>query len=618
MVTKNKEDFKGISFILLSCIFIFLFSISLVSAVHNITNTSGGTSLILVEDVSTRINITVNNTDAEQNANITVVNITIPVSFTFDDNTTNGTSLSASNYTFTINNRTTSWSNTTTYLINGSEAKNFWINATAPTPGTYNITVTTVNITSSYSSNISVTVTDITAPSAISFQNQTPSTGVNLSQNYITVNISSTDNVGISTIRLYLYNSTGLVNNTNSTSNPALINFTNLADGVYYVNATANDTSNNVNTSSGTLTITLDTTNSLIQFVASTESNNSNVSRNWIFVNVTLTETNFKNITFVLYNNSSLVNSTNYTVNSASNRTINWTGLGDRTYYYNVTVYDLANNTNITETRQITLDTVSPSLSYSCTPSIALPGETVTCTCSGTDSTSGVNSSNLSYTSNPSTAGAGTFTLTCTGSDYSGNGASIETSYSVEQSSTGGSSAGGGGSTSGIWKNTYLADDAEFSVKGLITRDLAAKSRIKLKINAKTHFVGVITLGLSNAVIEVTSTPQQATLKVGENKKFDVDDNGYYDLIVKLNSILTNKASISIESINEKIPEVPLLAGTPEEKPVQEAPQGNVVPEQVKADSSLNQNKNTWIIGIIIVLALITVIVYYLIARKRR
>jgi len=48
-------------------------------------------------------------------------------------------------------------------------------------------------------------------------------------------------------------------------------------------------------------------------------------------------------------------------------------------------------------------------------------------------------------------------------------------------------------------------------------------------------------------------------------KKFDVTDNGYYDLSVSLDSISSNRAKITIKSLSEEIPTVadvtPVISG---------------------------------------------------------
>jgi hypothetical protein len=97
---------------------------------------------------------------------------------------------------------------------------------------------------------------------------------------------------------------------------------------------------------------TLDSVYPLVEFGNRTEKNYANVSANSIYVNVSITETNFKNITYLLWNSSSEVNKTVYTIIV---RTINWTSLSYTNYTYNVSVCDTFNQCNTTETRLVNL-----------------------------------------------------------------------------------------------------------------------------------------------------------------------------------------------------------------------------------------------------------------------
>ncbi len=155
-----------------------------------------------------------------------------------------------------------------------------------------------------------------------------------------------------------MHNTTSLINQTSFTSQQRTINFTSLPDGIYFYNATINDTLGNRN-STETRTITIDTTKPLISFGANTQNNGTIIPRSSIFINVSVTETNEANITFTLHNTTSPINQTIFT---NQQRTINFTSLPDTTYFYNVTITDTANNQNTTETRTITLDTTAPAL----------------------------------------------------------------------------------------------------------------------------------------------------------------------------------------------------------------------------------------------------------------
>jgi hypothetical protein len=122
--------------------------------------------------------------------------------------------------------------------------------------------------------------------------------------------------------------------------------------------AYANDSAGNTNSSY--VTFFVDSVNPLMSFTQGTTVNGSIVGRSWIFVNVSVIEANEANITFLLYNSTSLVNSSTFT---NGNRIINWTGLPDGVYYYNVSIFDALNNFNFTETRTITIDRISPLIS---------------------------------------------------------------------------------------------------------------------------------------------------------------------------------------------------------------------------------------------------------------
>ena len=102
----------------------------------------------------------------------------------------------------------------------------------------------------------------------------------------------------------------------------------------------------------------LDTTFPLISYGMGTEENGANKSSSWIYINLSVTEENIANITYNLYNLTSLLNSTILALQSY----LNFTNLSDGTYYYNATILDYAGNANSTDTRTITLDTTLPNI----------------------------------------------------------------------------------------------------------------------------------------------------------------------------------------------------------------------------------------------------------------
>lgn len=83
---------------------------------------------------------------------------------------------------------------------------------------------------------------------------------------------------------------------------------------------------------------------------------------------------------------------------------------------------------------------------------------------------------------------------------------------------------------------------------------LFLKNRVLVKVNNETHSVGVVAINSESATINISSTPQQAIFYPGDEKKFDVTNDNYYDLLIKLNNIVSNGANLTIKKIYEKIP----------------------------------------------------------------
>ncbi|MHA1988901.1 MAG: hypothetical protein ACW98D_19965 [Promethearchaeota archaeon] len=436
-------------------VILIFFVISLVYAAHTATTPNGDTetSFSLDESVDGLFNITINNTNAGQAANITQINMTFSSS-NFIVNGTNGTNTLYSSVVNT--SKQFSWINSTAYLINGSVNNSyFWFYAKANAPGVYNLTVTYLNGTTAApvitSTNFTVTINDTTSPNiTISY----PSNRTNHSLSYINFNLTVLD---------YKLAPNGIC---------------------------------------------------------------------WYTLDSGVTNTSMFNTTAV-----NDYNATN-------------TSIADGNYVAKFWCNDTANNVNNSEITNFTIDTVDPTITHLCSPTTISEGGTITCSCSATDDRTGIASS--SYTTNPVATAIGTYTTGCTATDHAGNSATNTITYYVIQ---GGGGGGSSGSSSGSYDNTYVEDNKELSEIGVITKSLSKKSRIRIKINNEKHHVGVKELTTTTATIEITSTPQEKVFNIGTEEKFDVTVDGYYDLSVKLNSIESGKAEISLRSIHEKIPE---------------------------------------------------------------
>ena len=193
---------------------------------------------------------------------------------------------------------------------------------------------------------------DITAPN-ISFETPTTETG-NYSQDYITANVSVSDDYGIDTLTIYLYNSTSLVQS-NSSSDDLFINFTNLPDGDYYLNASVNDTVGNTNITE-TRNITLDTTAPNITTIPA----NATITyqESWTGVDFDATDSGVRLGSWSVNNSIFIINQTGY-LNITS-----ILGVGD--YIVSVSINDSLGNTNTT-TYKLTINKKSSSLNLNIT-----------------------------------------------------------------------------------------------------------------------------------------------------------------------------------------------------------------------------------------------------------
>ncbi len=254
---------------------------------------------------------------------------------------------------------------TTNYTMNNNGNVDFNATNTTIADGTYTVAYyckdTAGNLNRSATRTFGI---DATFLSNITFVSPTPANTSNQTALNITFNITVVE-ANIRTALLQIR--TGGVDTSNYTMNCFTIggsnyacNYTNssIANGRYNYTAYINDTAGNLN-NSGQQTVLVDSIFPAIAYGNQVENPGANVSRTWIYVNVTVTEANFRNITFNLRNDSATINSTTHT---STTFFVNFTGLSDGNYTYNATVFDQAGNFNTTSNRMITGDTIAPTI----------------------------------------------------------------------------------------------------------------------------------------------------------------------------------------------------------------------------------------------------------------
>ncbi|MEK6818475.1 MAG: hypothetical protein AABY10_00920, partial [Nanoarchaeota archaeon] len=183
--------------------------------------------------------------------------------------------------------------------------------------------------------------------------------------------------------------------------------------------------------------------------------------------------------------------------------------------------------------------------------------------------------------------------------------------------STGGSSSGSS-VVSAFWKNTYSYDTKELMESLPLSRELKKASRIKVKISNEAHYVGIASINQMQVTINVSSKPQEATLILGEEKKFEVNEDDYYDLKVKLNSIQNGSANITITGIHEQ--RVGQNEVKDETSTTLTGDSVSMGEEEKVANSPLSDRKS-WIVvltSVILIVILLIIFIWVFIAKKNK
>jgi len=413
-----------------------------------------------------------------------------------------------------------------------------------------------------------------------------------------------------------------------------LKNITTLIPGTWNVNITINDSANNLNSTVYTFTVSKATSNITLR-INNTE---GNLTINAIYP----IEGNNTNISVYIYNPAALVggnlsiyingtlrfqNTTATAVYVANLTNFTTTTFSLSTGLYNITaVYNESQNyTGKEVVWWILKDLDYPTVTAITAVSTNTSANTAyNFTYNVSDVTSGITNctliinsmtgqSNVSTTQNNTrefietgTLGAGTYSWLVSCTDQAANVANSSLkSLTVTDVVAAGSTANapGGGNTVIVWTNTYIPTDSQLILG--YNQNLKVKEKIKIIIDTKDHYVGVKSLTSTTAALEIASVSINATMSVGETKKFDVTDDGYYDISVILNSIANNKADITIQRINELIPVV-----VEEETPIEEVV-GNIT------DTVNKVSAKGWIIIGAVVIVLI-IIISYKASRKKR
>jgi len=280
--------------------------------------------------------------------------------------------------------------------------------------------------------------------------------------------------------------------------------------------------------------------------------------------------------------------------------------LADGNYTFWINASDSAGNI-ANQSLLIGVDNTAPTVSLAKSSSTE---SRITVTTSCTDSGSG--SATCSFTSSGGTVSGSninsincgqSYTVTLTGTDGVGNSVSTSSSLSSSAcSSSSSSSSGGSGSptsTTSGWTITHVIDSATFEAG--YRSEVQADKRIQVQVGTESHHVGVVSVGTDKVTIEIASDPVIVSLAPGEDTKVDVTGNGYYDIYVILNAIVDGKADLTIQEINEAVPE----GDTSSVTTTGEIQDDN--PPVTTDDSGTGESSKTWLWVLVILVILVAI-----------
>src|SRR3989344_1536300 len=109
----------------------------------------------------------------------------------------------------------------------------------------------------------------------------------------------------------------------------------------------------------------------------------------------------------------------------------------------------------------------------------------------------------------------------------------------------------GGGSSVTVGGATTTLTTTQFD--NGFTKQLASKDKIKFNVSNESHTMEVMNVTSSTLTVKVTSTPQTASVSLGETKKFELTGDNIYDMSVSFNRAVlfgnsTYRADITIKA----------------------------------------------------------------------
>lgn len=321
-----------------------------------------------------------------------------------------------------------------------------------------------------------------------------------------TINWTSGGGDAAANYTVYLWMDDSFVSSTlNANTSTVGYDFSNITEANYTFSISAVNATGDESTNSSNVSMYVDATGPIVNFTGYT---NATFKRNTdnLILNISVGDA----LSGVTGSNCFIdVNGTNETVTVSSgwcNTTqLNLTGLADGNQTIKVYANDTVNVIGSNESFFVVqIDTTGPTPTASCGSNTIYLGDSFPCTCTGTDSGSGV-STNVGSSTAPegitTISTIGSFTYTCTVTDIAGNSASSTKVYTVFNT-------GGGGAPVGPLKETHsftkITPGAAAIVKNFDS-EIGIKE-IKIEVNNEAQNVKIVVTKYDGRPAEVSVT----------------------------------------------------------------------------------------------------------------
>lgn len=342
---------------------------------------------------------------------------------------------------------------------------------------------------------------------------------------------------------------------------------------------------------------------------------------------------------FVFFNFTNSAGTTNISLNGSKGLGSYWNASVNTSFivdgHYNVTVWanDSLGNWNSSEQRlDFTVDTTIPAITLTLDDTLTTKSTIVfgvavsdtsgipgSCAVDRTDSTiSGGGTLAQTVTENSLNCGISyAYKVACTdalGLSYE----TAATSFSTDScSSSGGSSGSGGSSTTTPVINagsTVNVKINQIQSSGGYRAKFQKDSAINFEItpssgsSIETHKLLVTRIGDNSVTVIIESDPVTLSINIGEQKKIDLDGDAVFDVEVRLNSISSGRADLSIERIEEASDEGIVSEGeeiAPEDQIKESDAKGGEEGEEGGRNLTM-----VWIILVVVIVAVIAAIIY--------